>query len=81
MSAAQASRSVEEVCSHAAMASEDKKLAQENWRETIVASCPECGEPLAVNAKFCPNCGHKLKKQRPMPQVRRENPAECQILR
>lgn len=61
MSAAQASRSVEEVWSHAVMANEDKKLAQENWRETIVASCPKCGEPLAVNAKFCPNCGQRLK--------------------
>lgn len=68
MSAAQASRSVEEVWSHAAMASEDKKLAQENWRETIVASCPQCGEPLAVNAKFCPNCGHKLKSSDQCPK-------------
>ena len=61
MSAAQASRSVEEVWSHAAMASEDKKLSEDNWRETIRASCPNCGEPLAVNARFCPNCGTKLK--------------------
>ena len=38
MSAAQASRSVEEVWAHAAMAEEDKKLAQGNWRETIRAS-------------------------------------------
>ncbi len=61
MSAAQASRSVEEVWAHAAMAEEDKKLAEGNWRETIQASCPECGEPLATNAKFCPSCGAKLK--------------------
>jgi hypothetical protein len=61
MSAAQASRSVEEVWAHAAMASEDKKLAAENWRETIVASCPKCGHSLEVNAKFCPSCGEKLK--------------------
>ena len=61
MSAAQASRSVEEVWAHAAMAEEDKKLSAENWRETIRASCPECGSPLATNAKFCPECGSKLK--------------------
>ncbi|NLG97055.1 MAG: zinc ribbon domain-containing protein [Chloroflexi bacterium] len=61
MSAAQASRSVEEVWAHAAMAEEDKKLAEGNWRETIRASCPECGAPQAANAKFCPECGAKLK--------------------
>jgi hypothetical protein len=61
MSAAQASRSVEEVWAHAAMAEEDKKLAEGNWRETIRASCPECGAPQAGNAKFCPECGAKLK--------------------
>jgi len=61
MSAAQASRSVEEVWAHAAMAEEDKKLATENWRETIRASCPNCEAPLATNAKFCPECGAKLK--------------------
>ncbi len=61
MSAAQASRSVEEVWAHAAMAEEDKKLGKEHWRETIRASCPNCEAPLAVNAKFCPECGTKLK--------------------
>ncbi|MGI5879693.1 MAG: zinc ribbon domain-containing protein [Syntrophomonadaceae bacterium] len=61
MSAAQASRSVEEVWAHAAMAEEDKKLAEENWRETIRASCPKCEAPLAANARFCPECGEQLK--------------------
>jgi membrane protease subunit (stomatin/prohibitin family) len=61
MSAAQASRSVEEIWAHAAMAAEDKKLAKEYWRETIRASCPNCEAPLATNAKFCPECGTKLK--------------------
>lgn len=61
MAAAQASRSVEEVWRHAAMAEEDKKLSTENWRETIRASCPKCEAPLATNAKFCPECGEKLK--------------------
>jgi hypothetical protein len=62
MSAAQASRSVEEVWAHAAMAEEDKKLAEGNWNETIRATCPKCETPLATNAKFCPNCGEALKK-------------------
>jgi membrane protease subunit (stomatin/prohibitin family) len=61
MSAAQSSRSVEEIWAHAAMAEEDKKLSRENWSETIRASCPECNAPQAANAKFCPECGAKLK--------------------
>ncbi len=61
MSAAQASRSVEEVWAHAKMTEEDKKLSEGNWRETIVASCPKCGAPQETNAKFCPECGEKLK--------------------
>ncbi len=60
MAAAQASKSVEEVWAHAAMAEEDKKLAKENWREGVRASCPKCEAPLQVNAKFCPECGEKL---------------------
>lgn len=62
MAAAQAGRSVEEVWAHAAMAEEDKKLARENWRSNIRASCPVCEAPLATNAKFCPECGAQLKK-------------------
>lgn len=61
MAAAQASRSVEEVWAHAAMAEEDKKLGEENWRETIMAACPQCGKSLAANSKFCPECGAKVK--------------------
>jgi DNA-directed RNA polymerase subunit M/transcription elongation factor TFIIS len=63
MSAAQASRSVEEVWAHAAMSEEDKKLSEANWRETIKAACPKCEAPLATNAKFCPNCGEPLKSK------------------
>lgn len=62
MSAAQASRSVEEVWAHAAMAEEDKNLGEKEWRETIRATCPNCEAPLATNAKFCPECGAKLKQ-------------------
>jgi uncharacterized OB-fold protein len=43
------------------MAEEDQKLAEGNWRETIVASCPKCGEPQATHAKFCPACGTQIK--------------------
>jgi hypothetical protein len=60
MSAAQASRSVEEVWAHAAMAQKDQKLGKENWQETIRASCPQCEAPLAANAKFGPQCGTTL---------------------
>lgn len=60
MSAAQSSRSVEEVWAHAKMSSEDKHLAEADWRETIAASCPKCGHSLETNAKFCPECGHNL---------------------
>lgn len=61
MSAAQASRSVEEVWAHAKMSAEDKQLSESNWRETIHASCPSCEAPLATNAKFCPECGQPVK--------------------
>lgn len=64
MSAAQSSRSVEEIWAHAAMAEEDKKLAKENWRDTIRASCPKCETPLQTNAKFCPSCGEELKSKK-----------------
>lgn len=61
MAAAQASKSVEEVWAHAAMAEEDKKLGKDVWREGIRATCPQCEAPLANNAKFCPECGAKIK--------------------
>jgi ribosomal protein L32 len=61
MAAAQASRSVEEVWAHARMAEEDRKLSAENWKERVRATCPECGKPLDRNAKFCPNCGAKIR--------------------
>jgi membrane protease subunit (stomatin/prohibitin family) len=61
MAAAQSSKSVEEIWAHASMAEEDKKLATENWRENIRATCPACNKPLEMNAKFCPDCGAKLK--------------------
>jgi hypothetical protein len=68
MSAAQAERSVEEIHAHAAMAEEDKKLAEGNWREVIRATCPQCEEPLDTNARFCPGCGAELKPKNTCPK-------------
>ncbi len=68
MSAAQASRSVEEVWAHAHMAEEDKKLSEENWKDTIRASCPSCGASLEKNSKFCPDCGEKLNASKHCPE-------------
>ena len=63
MAFAQSQKSVEEIHAHAAMAEEDKHLGAENWRQNIMATCPKCEAPLASNAKFCPECGEKLKKE------------------
>lgn len=68
MAAAQASKSVEEVWAHAAMAEEDKKLDTEQWRDNIRATCPECEAPLESNAKFCPQCGAQLKAKNQCPE-------------
>jgi hypothetical protein len=60
MSAAQASRSVEEVWAHARMADDDKPLDAETWRGRIRATCPKCEAPLPEKVKFCPQCGANL---------------------
>jgi ribosomal protein L40E len=61
MSAAQASRTVEEIWAHSQMAEEDREMLQEkSWREGVRATCPNCNAPLANNAKFCPKCGTKI---------------------
>ena len=78
-SAAQASRSVEEVWAHAAMAEEDKKLGKENWRQTIRATCPKCEAPLDANAKFCPECGTKLKVEFHCPHCEAKIPASAKF--
>ncbi len=61
MTAAQMSKSVEEIRAHAKMAEDDLHLAESDWREGVIASCPACGAPQATNAKFCPECGASLK--------------------
>lgn len=67
MSAAQASRSVEEVWAHACMADEDKPLGKETWKETIRASCPKCNASLEGVVKFCPECGANLAEKTTCP--------------
>lgn len=64
MSAAQASRTVEEIWAHSKMAEEDREMLKEkSWREGVQASCPSCQAPLAKNVKFCPECGAKIKAE------------------
>lgn len=65
MSAAQSSRTVEEIWAHSKMAEEDRQMLQEkSWRAGVRASCPECEAPLAKNAKFCPECGANIQPAR-----------------
>lgn len=62
MSAAQASKTIEKVWENAAVSDEDaKKISKEHWKDTIQATCPNCGKPTTENIKFCPECGAKLK--------------------
>ncbi|MGB7538766.1 MAG: zinc ribbon domain-containing protein [Anaerolineales bacterium] len=64
MAAAQASRTTEEVWAHSKMAEEDREMLKEkSWREGVRATCPKCNAPLAKNAKFCPECGAKIKDE------------------
>jgi DNA-directed RNA polymerase subunit M/transcription elongation factor TFIIS len=61
MSAAQASRTVEEIWSHSKVAEDDREMLQEkSWREGVRATCPNCEAPLPANVKFCPQCGAKI---------------------
>ncbi len=58
MSAAQASRTVQEIWAHSQMAEEDRSmLKEESWREGVRASCPSCKAPLPRKVRFCPECG------------------------
>ena len=65
MSAAQASRTVEEIWAHSKVAEEDRQmLTEESWRAGVRATCPNCEALLEPNAKFCPECGTKIKSER-----------------
>jgi membrane protease subunit (stomatin/prohibitin family) len=67
-SAAQSSRTVEEIWAHSKMAEEDREmLTEKSWREGIIASCPQCEAPLPKNVKFCPECGAKIKTESTCP--------------
>jgi len=64
MAAAQSSRTVEEIWAHSKVAEEYREMLQEkSWREGVHATCPNCEAPLASNAKFCPECGTKIKSE------------------
>lgn len=64
MAAAQSSRATEKIWAHSQMAEEDRAmLKEESWREGVRATCPQCEAPLATNAKFCPECGAKIKTE------------------
>jgi len=64
MTAAQASRTVEEIWAHSKMAEEDREMLKEkSWREGVRATCPSCNAPLAGKVKFCPDCGAKIQAQ------------------
>ncbi|HQP32241.1 MAG TPA: zinc ribbon domain-containing protein [Deltaproteobacteria bacterium] len=64
MAAAQASRTVEEIWAHSKVAAEDREmLKEESWREGLRATCPSCNSPLENNAKFCTECGAKIKAE------------------
>ena len=68
MSAAQANKGVESVWTNAQADDEAKKVAGGDWSQTVKASCPSCGAPLATNAKFCPECGEKLQVEAKCPK-------------
>jgi uncharacterized OB-fold protein len=61
MAAAQASKTVQEIWENAATAEEDKPMVKaEAWQQSVRATCPQCGKPLANNAKFCSECGTNI---------------------
>lgn len=61
MSAAQAEAAIQKARETAQASAEDQKQLATDWSDTVQAQCPECGEPLKANAKFCSSCGAKLK--------------------
>lgn len=63
MAAAQAEKAAEAVRENARISEEDRQQVEGDWNETIRASCPQCEAPLAINAKFCPECGAKIQKK------------------
>jgi hypothetical protein len=65
MSAAQFSKTVEEIWT-SAQAAEEAQAAiakPESWRGSLRVTCPACNAPLAQNVKFCPECGAKIQSE------------------
>lgn len=61
MAAAQSSRTVEEIWTQSQVAESDREmLKEENWRDTVRATCPQCSATLQGKTKFCPECGTKI---------------------
>jgi uncharacterized OB-fold protein len=61
MAAAQASRTTEEIWAHSKVAEEDLTMMKEQaWRESVRATCPNCGKPQPGKTKFCPECGAEI---------------------
>jgi membrane protease subunit (stomatin/prohibitin family) len=64
MTAAQAARTRDDIWTNAGTSAEDAAMiTPKNFKEGLAASCPGCGAPLATNAKFCPECGAKVKSE------------------
>lgn len=65
MAAAQSSKTVEEIWNNAATSEEEKQMiGSGKFHDSLTASCPQCGSPLATSAKFCPECGAKISASR-----------------
>jgi hypothetical protein len=64
MAAAQSSRTVDGIWESSQMAAADKEIIkEETWQESLRATCPSCGTPLATKVKFCPECGTKIQAE------------------
>ncbi len=63
MTVAQAAKASEAVIENAEASEEDLRQIKGSWKETKNAVCPQCHAPLDAAAKFCPECGTKIKKE------------------
>ncbi len=60
-SAAQASKTVQDIWAGAQTAEEDKPMTEAaTYKQVLQATCPQCEAPLPQNVKFCPECGAKI---------------------
>ncbi len=63
VSAAQSNKAVQEAWEQAESAREDK-IDPNAWKETVRATCPQCGAALPQTVKFCPECGGQVKAKK-----------------